>query len=392
MKDDGTIDVAAGKHLNGRPDGFAGHPANWMTKGDTDFHGQAVVRTGRPAASAATPPTRPARVSAISCATCHDMLAGGDWTKSCAGCHGSAVNAAPPKDTHRNTATTARGVGAHQSHVTGSHGIAAPIDCVVLPPEPVDVFAQGHMDGTVQLTGYTGSNGAIAALLPSQGWDAAAATCTNYCHGATLDGGAAPRPIWTKVDGTQGACGSCHGLPGARHLALAPGATAATCAPCHATTVRSDGSIDVASGKHLNGQIDAFGGHPAGWMDAMSPDFHGKPGHRRRPGMLHLPRQVAAGPGSRLHVLGVPHQRRLGRLANALQRLPWLPDERRASARPARQHRHHLHRGGRPPVAPPGHARRGGAARLHGVPPQAHRGAHGPAPRRARRGHRLHGE
>ena len=282
-KDDGTIDVAAGKHLNGRVDGFAGHPADWMTKGDTDFHGQVVVRNGATACFGCHTATRPARVSAISCATCHDLLAGGDWTRSCVGCHGSAANAAPPKDTHRNTATTVPGVGAHQSHVTGSRGLTAPMDCVYCHEKPADVFAVGHMDGAVQLTGYQGADPAMKAVLTSQGWDDAAATCTNYCHGATLDGGTASRPQWTKVDGSQSACGSCHGLPGARHLALAPGATAATCAPCHSTTVRPDGTIDVAAGKHLNGRIDSFGGHPAGWMSATSPDFHGKPENKDNP-------------------------------------------------------------------------------------------------------------
>ncbi|MGA8892722.1 MAG: CxxxxCH/CxxCH domain-containing protein [Anaeromyxobacteraceae bacterium] len=281
VKDDGTIDLAKGKHLNGRADGFAGHPAEWMTKGSAGFHGQAVIQGtacfGCHAAAA------PAHGSAVTCASCHDALAGGDWTTSCSGCHGSASNAAPPKDLQGNTATTVVGVGAHQSHVTGAHGMAAPMDCVHCHKKPSDPFSPGHMDGNVQLTGYTGSNALLAQKIASQGWDDAAATCTNYCHGASMQGGTNTRPTWTKVDGTQAACGACHGMPGSGHLPLAPGSTAATCALCHTSTVLPDGRINVAGGKHLNGRIDAFWGHPAGWMTPTSPDFHGKPSSKDEP-------------------------------------------------------------------------------------------------------------
>ncbi len=282
VKDDGSIDVAAGKHLNGRRDGFAGHPADWMTKGSAGFHGQAVL-AGVSACLGCHSATAPARVSAVTCASCHDALAGGDWTRSCSGCHGSAANSAPPKDTRGDTATTSAGVGAHQSHVTGLHGMAAPLDCVYCHEKPTDPFTPGHLDGVVQLTGYTGSDATLAARLPSQGWNSADATCTNYCHGSTMEGGSSTRPAWTRVDGTQAACGGCHGLPGASHLALAPGSNAASCWPCHTGSVLSDGTINLASGKHLNGRIDAFWGHPDGWMNVTSPAFHGKPEYKDEP-------------------------------------------------------------------------------------------------------------
>jgi predicted CxxxxCH...CXXCH cytochrome family protein len=48
--------------------------------------------------------------------------------------------------------------------------------------------------------------------------------------------------------------------------------TAATCSGCHPATVRSDGTIDLAGGKHVNGQVDVASGHPAGWSD---PTVHG---------------------------------------------------------------------------------------------------------------------
>jgi predicted CxxxxCH...CXXCH cytochrome family protein len=274
VKPTGAIDVAGGKHLNGLADGFAGHPAGWATKGDPAFHGQAALQD---ASSCMTchAATAPARVSAVTCASCHDQLAGGDWTKSCNGCHGSTANAAPPKDTKGNVATTARGVGAHQSHATGTRALMRPMDCFYCHRKPTDPFSPGHMNGTVDLTGYTGTDTTMAARIQSQGWDANALTCANYCHGATMGGGTNTRPQWTKVDGTQATCGSCHGLPPPAHPALAAGSTAATCAICHPSTVLPDGSIDVASGRHLNGVNDGFWGHPPGWMDYASTDFHG---------------------------------------------------------------------------------------------------------------------
>ena len=269
VKVDGSIDAGGGRHVNGAADGFSGHPSGWLDRSSASFHG-AVGAAGTSACTRCHALTAPAHVSVVTCNRCHANAGSGDFGVTCSSCHGSATSAAPPRDLLGNTATTVPGVGAHQSHVTGSRGLTAPMDCVFCHEKPVDVFAVGHMDGVVQLTG-------------SQGWDDAAATCANYCHGATLDGGTATRPQWTRVDGTQSACGSCHGLPGARHLALAPGATAATCAPCHPTTVRPGGKIDVAAGGHMNGRIDSFGGHPAGWMNGTSPDFHGKPGNKDDP-------------------------------------------------------------------------------------------------------------
>ncbi len=50
-------------------------------------------------------------------------------------------------------------------------------------------------------------------------------------------------------------CGACHGLPPAGHLPLEGGAAA--CATCHPATVRADGTIDVAGGKHVDGEVQA---------------------------------------------------------------------------------------------------------------------------------------
>ncbi len=39
--------------------------------------------------------------------------------------------------------------------------------------------------------------------------------------------------------------------------------------------MRSDGTLNVAGGKHVNGHVDALGGHLPGYGDPASPDFHG---------------------------------------------------------------------------------------------------------------------
>ncbi len=58
-------------------------------------------------------------------------------------------------------------------------------------------------------------------------------TCAGaYCHGPTLmSGGTNTTPTWARVDGTQAACGTCHGRP--------PGGTHPTetnCSICHSAT------------------------------------------------------------------------------------------------------------------------------------------------------------
>ncbi len=66
------------------------------------------------------------------------------------------------------------------------------------------------------------------------------------------------------MDGTQKACGACHGAPPTK-AAHPQGALAARCEACHPDTVRPDGTIDVAGGHHIDGRIDvALGGGCAG--------------------------------------------------------------------------------------------------------------------------------
>jgi predicted CxxxxCH...CXXCH cytochrome family protein len=178
-------------------------------------------------------------------------------TETCSTCHGSAANPAPAPSVRGLTATTELAVGAHQSHVRAGplRGAIGCSECHVVPGR---VDQDGHMDKDhADVTfGPLARTGAAAPL-----WDRTAATCSGvYCHGAALPGGSNTAPQWTKVDGTQAACGTCHAIPPppeTPHPVVAADAT--VCWKCHPGTVKPDGTIDVASGLHIDGIVEAPG-------------------------------------------------------------------------------------------------------------------------------------
>jgi predicted CxxxxCH...CXXCH cytochrome family protein len=176
-----------------------------------------------------SPPPAP-HPQMTTCSTCHADVGKDDHTiidkslhvngvvdvafdKSCNACHGG-VNAAPPKDVEGNTQTTAAGVGAHQTHVLGTERSLA-VPCEVCHVVPKNVLDPGHVDtgrpAEVTFSGIATINGARPEYTNG--------TCNaTPCHGAVFpdereSGGTNTTPTWTKVDGTEAACGSCHGLP-----------------------------------------------------------------------------------------------------------------------------------------------------------------------------------
>ena len=106
-----------------------------------------------------------------------------------------------------------------------------------------------------------GSRNVVFGALASSGgavptWNATARTCSNvYCHGS----GPAPVAwayVYTPVAPTLAVeCAMCHGYPPASH---SPEST--SCNGCHPDTVRTDGTVDIAAGKHVNGTLDITGG------------------------------------------------------------------------------------------------------------------------------------
>jgi predicted CxxxxCH...CXXCH cytochrome family protein len=185
------------------------------------------------------------------CDTSRPIAESGSASTVCTACHGDAarlqddplVRAAPP------VSLGARGGGAHLVHLRGS-AFRGPLAC----GECHDVPATAdHTNGVIEVP-LRGVLARARGAAPS--WKDP--TCSSvYCHGATLVDGPAQTPDW--FGGTV-ACGSCHGAPPANHD---PSST--NCNACHPGTVKPDGTIDVANGLHINGQIDVNRMHPDGW-------------------------------------------------------------------------------------------------------------------------------
>ena len=196
------------------------------------------------------------------CASCHGAVVGADGkfvdatlhingqidvvALTCSTCHGGPENAAPPVDAQGQSATTFASVGAHQAHL-GVSDWHKEIACSTCHVVPATVDAPGHFDddlpAELAFSGLAGAGG----LTPA--WDSAAATCSNtYCHGNTLSAGTVTTPKWTQVDGTQSACGTCHGMPPADgHIQRTD------CATCHGDVVTADGFANAAL--HIDGTV-----------------------------------------------------------------------------------------------------------------------------------------
>ena len=213
------------------------------------------------------PPSAP-HPAATACSTCHPDTIDESFVididhhvngvveltgMACNACHGSAVNDAPPVSTSGSSDTGDVEVGAHQSHVTEGD-LRAALACEDCHVVPVAYDDPGHVD-TLPAEVEWGALATADGVSPA--WDRTTATCEDaYCHGATLPRGSQTEPVWTTVDGTQAACGTCHGAPPpAPHLAMSD------CHYCHSGTVDATGSIDVAGGLHIDGtmQVDVSG-------------------------------------------------------------------------------------------------------------------------------------
>jgi predicted CxxxxCH...CXXCH cytochrome family protein len=167
---------------------------------------------------------------------------------ACDSCHGANGQSAPPKDTTGNTATTARGVGAHAQHLTTTSAWHATINCTECHKVPAGVNDQGHLDSPLPAELVFGT---LAGATSTYNGTA----CSNtYCHGGgtgPLKGGTKTSPIWTQVDGTQSQCGSCHGAP-----PPAPHPVDSNCASCHPTMVAGGGLTIAYPALHIDGKVD----------------------------------------------------------------------------------------------------------------------------------------
>jgi predicted CxxxxCH...CXXCH cytochrome family protein len=230
----------------------------------------------------AAPPPAPHPTSA-DCGRCHSGYTAGSVNLAthvngridldglaCTSCHGDPARAtspaAPPMGTRGETATTERAVGAHQAHLNGA-SLGTSVACDDCHEVPASL---AHANGSAELR--FGPR-ATAGGTFSASFDGA--SCTTYCHGATLSGagGSNTAPRWTGGV-SEAACGACHGVPPpSPHPSV--GADRTVCAACHPQTMTTAGALIPASagGKHLDGTIQSSG-HDAKWMDNTSPGFH----------------------------------------------------------------------------------------------------------------------
>jgi predicted CxxxxCH...CXXCH cytochrome family protein len=185
---------------------------------------------------------------------CHGSTNPPSWTEevdlTCTSCHGGMDNnsGAPPYDMMGNNETTAKGVGAHSVHVAGG-SLSDGIDCVECHIKPHETDADGHIGSDLLPAEITWGNLAtMDNAAPS--WNGVSTCSDVYCHGEFENGNQENNPSWILVDGTQAACGTCHGLPPASpHPALDQ------CSQCHGSVVDDNNSI-IDKTKHINGQTD----------------------------------------------------------------------------------------------------------------------------------------
>lgn len=237
-----------------------------------------------------TPPPAP-HPQNEDCGVCHPSMNPGDFaagkfsypelhidglvevttTQPCDSCHGAAGQSAPPRDAHGNTATSAPGVGAHAQHMKTSSPWHAPIACNECHLVPGSTTDQAHIDDidevildpTVKVPGSPLASGGTGGTLqiPGATWNASALTCAGtYCHGGNnspLTGGNAVAPKWTKVDGTQTQCQSCHGMP-----PPAPHPADSDCGKCHPTMTAGNNTTVTYPAKHIDGSVDVINDRP----------------------------------------------------------------------------------------------------------------------------------
>jgi len=168
----------------------------------------------------------------------------------CTSCHGD-VNAAPPLDTEGNRATTAPGVGAHQTHVVGT-GNSRPVPCGECHVVPRLVLAAGHVDSALPAELVFSDVALAGGATPM--YENGRCSSTS-CHGAVFpqeSGGTNTEPRWNRVDGTEAACGSCHGLPPPPPHPLA--SPEFPCNYCHMNVAADDTSF-VYPELHVDGII-----------------------------------------------------------------------------------------------------------------------------------------
>jgi predicted CxxxxCH...CXXCH cytochrome family protein len=194
---------------------------------------------------------------ATGCTQCHgDLTAAGVPSSDVRAGPGSNANAV---DAHGDggALTTARGMGAHGKHLTGTTWRSAPIactECHTVPGAGDTAHANGDPAvsfGTLARTAWSGQP-AIAPRWNGAGGATTLTCSSSYCHGA-FKNGANATPTWTAPGSV--ACGSCHAVsatngPGGSHPTFS---TSQNCGSCHGGAYTNT-AVDPAM--HMNGVLD----------------------------------------------------------------------------------------------------------------------------------------
>jgi hypothetical protein len=206
---------------------------------------------------------------APSCLTCHTGTNGPEACNTCHGDFSDPSKIAPPRALNGSTDPSYHGVGAHASHLYNNN-LGSNIRCSTCHTFPQSVYAPGHIDNS------DGKAEINFGRLAVQGganptYDFTSNNCSNtYCHGnfvfyrdssnqgkkyiytsATITGNNYSTK-WNKVDGSQMACGTCHGLPPTGHLNPNPPFQLTDCYYCH----YNSNTMDIT--KHINGVADLW--------------------------------------------------------------------------------------------------------------------------------------
>jgi predicted CxxxxCH...CXXCH cytochrome family protein len=208
-------------------------------------------------------------VTSPTCNTCHSQPNGPEACNTCHGDFSTPSLTAPPRALNNAIETTDPGVGAHTYHLTKIKMMANVVECKECHLVPTVLNSPGHLDNLpkAELT----FSGLTNAGPSNTSYEFSAKQCFNsYCHGNfsfskatsvypwayTEDAmkGNNYSPKWTKVDGTEGKCGTCHGLPPTGHQT----SDLKSCATCHQGVINNMGAI-IDAKKHINGKINVFG-------------------------------------------------------------------------------------------------------------------------------------
>lgn len=220
-------------------------------------------------------------LASTTCLTCHTKENGPEACNTCHGDFTDPAKIAPPQGTNNETSTTDHAVGAHQVHLYGIQ-IGQNVSCNECHTVPSEFDSEGHIDGAprAELTFGDFTNGGPS----NANYNFTEFTCQNtYCHGnfeykaadspfgfAYVEDrmyGNNYSPIWNKVDGTQAACGTCHGeidASGQLVTALPNGHYGrddfeiTDCSNCHGNVVNQAGEI-INNELHIDGNINVFG-------------------------------------------------------------------------------------------------------------------------------------